>query len=331
MAFTINRAILHVINNQGDNAFSNHELDIDSETCFQFVQKHVRRLLKHPEGREACFVPESQVYGLVRAYQKSELHFKEFSHSLCEKLSGIIRDSEEIPPADILLADFEDSRNRYLAIMKLNYIECFTHRLEDGDNQIVKNTSVLPFTSGKVEEACLIPYEPMVLRILEKPYTVNGEEVNYFSQLFLQCETSLSKKETADIISQAADEINQRYFGNDIEVAARFSQALIAEAEKTDEDEDMHIESVIKQAYQGNEQAVNDFLEIAKEAGLQHSMKMDKSFTRKQFGVHRFKSENGIEIKFPAELIDQADTMQFVNNTDGTISVTLRNLKPIEA
>ena len=330
MAFTINRAILHVIDSKGTDALSNQELDIDSETCYQFVQKHVKRLLRHPEGREACFSAESAVYGLVRAYQKDDLHFKEFSHQLCERLSGIIRGSDEIPPADILIADFEDSKNRYLAVLKLNYIECFTHKVADGDNQIVKNMNVLPFTNGKVEEACLIPFEPMVLRILEKPYRVNGEEVNYFSRLFLECDTALSKKEMADIISQAADDINQKYFAGDMEAAARFSQALIAEAEQADEDEGLRIENAVKQAFPGNEQAAGEFLDMAKEAGLPHEVKLDKAFTRRQFGTQRFKADNGIEIKFPAELLENAESIQFVTNADGTVSVTMRNLRRSE-
>lgn len=331
MAFTINRAILHVIDSKGSDMLSNQELDIDSEICYQFVGKHVKKLQKHPAAREADFKAESAVYGLVRAYQKSELHFKDFSHQLCERLSGIIRGSDEIPPADILIVDFEDNKNRYLAVLKLNYIECFTHKVAEGDNQIIMNTNILPFTSGKVEEACLIPYEPMILRILEKPYKVNGEEVNYFSELFLECETALSKKEMADIISQAAEDINHRYFGSDIEASARFSQAMIAEAEQADEDEGMRLENVISQAFQGNEQAAGEFLDMAKESGLPHEVKMDKAFTRRQFGTQKFKADNGIEIKFPAELLEQAETIQFVQGADGTISITMRNLRRSEA
>lgn len=330
-SFTINRAILHVVDSKGTSTLSKQELDIDSETCYQFVQKHVKKLQKQSEAREACFTAESAVYGLVRAYQKDELHFTDLSHKLCERLSGIISGSDEIPAADILIVDFEDRKNRYLAILKLNYIECFTHKLADGDNQIVKNTNVLPFTSGKVEEACLIPYEPMVLRILEKPYNVNGEESNYFSELFLECDTDLSKKEIADVISQAAADINQKYFESNIESAARFSQALIAEAELADEDEGIHIENVIKRAFEENEQAAGEFLEAAKEAGLPHDIKMDEKFIRRQFGTHKFKADNGIEIKFPAELLEQAETIQFISNPDGTVSVTMRNLRRSES
>lgn len=330
MPFLINRAILHVIDSKGPDMLSNHELDIDSETCYQFVQKHVKRLLKHPEGREACFTEESAVYGLVRAYQKNEIYFKDFSCKLCERLSGIIRGSGEIPPADILVADFEDSHGRYLALLKLNYIECFTHKVADGDNQIVKNTNVLPFTSGKVEEACLIPYEPMVLRILEKPYQVNAEEVFYFSKLFLECETALSKKEMADIISETANDITQKYFPGDVEASARFSHALITEAEQMDGEEGLRMDHIIRNAFGENEQAAGEFLEIAKEAGLPQEIKIDKPFVKRQFGTQRFKADNGIEIKFPAELLEQPEAIQFITNADGTVSVTMRNLRRSE-
>jgi len=332
MALTINNAILHVIDSNGTDMLSNQELDTDSEICYHFIGKHVRRLLRNPEGREACFSDGSEVYAMIRAYQKSECSFKDFSRNLCERLSGIMRINNEIPSADILVVDFEYSRNRYLAILKLNYIECFTHKIDDGANHIIVNNSILPVAGGKVEEACLIPYDPMVLRVLEKPILLNDEETYYFSKYFLDCEAELSKKELADIITQTADDINQMYFDGDIEAAARFSQALISEATRSDEEDDngVHLETVIKQAFEGNEKAATDFLEAAKDAGLPYEVKIDQSFAKRQFGTKRFKADNGIEIKFPSELMGQPETIQFVTNPDGSVSVTMRNLRRID-
>lgn len=332
MPLLITNAILHIAGNrEGGSLFSNVELDVDSEACSEFVSRHVRRLLNSPGAKEATFTAESAVYSIVKAYQKSEMHFRDMSRQLCERLVEIIKQVEDIPPADILVVAFDNGENRYLAILKLNYGECFTHKLvktEDGvENQIIKNTAVLPLSASKVDEACLIPYDPMVLRILEKPHTMNGEETFYFSKLFLECETEISKKEAAEIIREVTEEINAKYFGGDLEVDAKIKCALIEETEQTDEDNGLKLENVARRVFPENEEVKTEFINMAKESGLPYEVKLDKPFVQREFKMQKFKADNGIEIKCPSELFRDPDSVVLINNPDGTISITLKNLR----
>ena len=252
MALLISNAILHTIgNNNTLTHYSDVELEVDSETCTEFVGKHVRRLLRNPSAKQATFAADSPVYALVKSFHKDEIHFKDLSRRLCERLAEIMEGNDDISPADVLVALFDNGKDSYLAIVKLNYGECFTHRLitdDDGqtENRVVKNTMVLPQGGGKVEEACLIPYDPMVLRILEKSHTVGGEEICYFSKQFLECETELSQKETAEVIQEIADEINVKYFDGNVEMAARLKTALIVEAEELREEDGLILENVVE-------------------------------------------------------------------------------------
>ena len=332
MALVLNNAILHTINNTGAASyFSNSELDVDSETCYEFVSKHVRRLLNTPGAKEATFSAESPVYHWVKSYQKGDLFFKDLSRQLCERLAAIIADNEDIPSADVLVAAFDNGSNSYLAILKLNYGECFTRRIiesENGlENQIVKNTAVLPLSSSKVEEACLIPYDPMVLRILEKPHKIASEEVYYFSQLFLECTTEMSKREMADIIHEIAGEINTRYFDDNVEMAATIHCALLEEAETIGEEDGLCLDNVASRIFPEKEEVKAEFTAMVKDAGLPHEVKLDKSFVQREFKTQRFKAENGIEIKFPTELSRDPQVMQFITNSDGTVTITLKNLR----
>lgn len=332
MALIVDRAILHILSNTGAaSTYSREELDIDSETCYEFIAKHVRRLMNSAGAKEAVFSAESQVYQMVKSYQTGDLHFKQFSLLLCERLATVMAQSKDIPSADVLVTAFQNGQDRYIALLKLNYTECFTHKVvEDehgSDNQIIKNTLVLPFTSGRVEEACLIPYDPMILRIVEKSYPINGEETNYFSQLFLECETQLSQKESADIIHEIAQDINAKYFDEDVEMAAKVKCAFIAEAEETDLEDAIVLENVVRRVFPEHAEAKAEFIAKAQDAGLPHEVRMDKPFIRQQFKVQRFKADNGIELKLPAELFNDPETVQFTTNTDGTVSITLKNLR----
>lgn len=330
MALEMNRAILHSVSSQ-ELGLSNVELDIDSETCHEFIQKHVRRLLSNAGAREATFTAESQVYALVRDYQQGERTFLDFSAEVCRRLAGIVQRGKEIPPADVLIADVADKKNRYLAVLKLNYDECFTRQVEEDAggraHHLIKNRQVLPVAGSKVQEACLIPYDPMVLRIMEKPYEVDGEEQFYFSRLFLECETEISKKETAEILSGIAEEINTKYYDDHPERAARLKCAFMDEAEDTPKEDDLSLDNVAGRAFLDNEPAKTEFLQMAKDQGLTYAVKMDKSFVQRQFKTQKFQADNGIELKFPATLFQDSDTIEFTTNSDGTVSILLKNLR----
>lgn len=335
MALLLSHAILHTVGNDDfGTRISDVELEVDCETCIEFVGRHVRSLLRNPAAREAAFTAESAVYGLVKAYQKGSSYFKDMSRRLCERLAEIMRCNEDIAPADLLIAAFDNAGKSYLAIVKLGYGECYTHRLTSGDNgmenTIVKNTAVLPLSANKVEEACLIPYDPMVLRVLEKPRTVNGEEVPYFSKLFLECETELSKKETVEIIQEIATEINAKYYDDSPEVAARLKQAMLREVEEAPEEDGLVLENVVRRAFPDKEEAKAEFVDLAKEYGLPHQVMLDKSIIQREFKMQKLKAENGVEIKCPAELFQDPDQVQMTVNGDGSITITLKNLRPVE-
>jgi len=332
MDIIINNAILHVLNNDGGKSYiSNQELDIDSDTCYEFITKHVKKLMNNPACREATFADGSDVYEAIQAFKSGEVYFKETAVKIGQKLADIMQKHVDIPSGDLLIAQFENKGEAYLAVLKLNYKEYFTHEIQldaegdAADNQIVKCRTALPFDGGKVEEAVLIPYDPMVLRVLEKPYPVDGEPTYYFSSLFLACEPEISKKEAAQIIQEITEEITAKYYNDSAKELARAKAAVIEEAE--DEDGALRLESVAARAFGDNEEARDAYVERAREAGLRADLILGESFVRQQFGRHTFKAENGVEVKFPAELSDDTDAMEFITEPDGTTTIILKRLR----
>ena len=335
MPLLISNAILHTVGYADHQvSFSDVELDVDSEISIEFIGKHVRRLLKNPAAKEATFAADSQVYSMIKAFQSDEIRFKELSRQICGRLAEVLNGNEEIPPANILFAFFDHSKKSYLAIVKLNYSESFVRKqnaVEGGatENHIIKNDIVLSLSAGCVEEACLIPYDPMVLRVLEKPHKVGNEDTFYFSKLFLECETQLSNKEAAEAISEIAAEVNAKYFEGNVEMAAKIKTALIQEAEEMDEDSGLVLENIVDRAFGGNNDAKDEFVALAKEYSLPHQIPLGKSYIQRTFKTQQFKAENGVELRFPAELCQDPEQIQMVANPDGSFTITLNKLYPM--
>lgn len=330
MATLINHAILHILNNDGTQSiFSDEELDIDSEICCEYVKKHIRRLLSSPAAKTATFNADSNVYGMMGQLLKGEIWFKDFSKQLCELLEEIIHKSSEIPSSDVLVTQFTHNRGEYLGIFKLNYKECYTHKTDSkeggADNQIIKYHAVLPFDGGKLEEACVIPYEPMIIRLIEKEYPIDGESVPYFSKLFLECETEISKKEAVEAISDATEDISSKFFNSSPETIAKINTAILDEAEESEGVVD--IEKVAANVF-GNQLEIKDeYIEKVRDAGIRSELDLGAGFVRSKFGKQVFKAENGIEIKFPAELTEDANAIEFNEHGDGSVTITLKSLR----
>lgn len=321
----IKNAILHIIKNDGSpSVYSESELDIDSEVCEAFITKHVKKLMNNPATREATFKADSVIYQTLQTYINRETHFKDFAYTCGSRLEAIINSHGDIPQADLLIVRFDIKQDQYVAMFKLNYNECFTHETGDNRNKLVKCHTVLPFNSGKVEEACLIPFSPMLIKLIEKAHNIGGEAVNYFSEFFLECESSLSRKETAQIINEVTNEFVQEYFDSDIKTRALFKTAITEEAEEADGIVSM--DNVAARVFE-DENIKREFVHTIRDAGIVADTPLGAKFVKQQFGTHRLKSENGIEIKFPAEMAMDDDLMKIENHTDGSVTVTFKRLR----
>lgn len=337
MPLLIDNAILHTITNDpATTLFSDIGLDVDSETCTEFVGRHVRRLLHNPGAKEATFSEGSSVYALIKAFQKGELRFIELSRLLCERLAQLMQSGADIPPADVLVTLFDNAGKTYLALLKLNFTECYTHCVEQTESgtgtRLIKNLTVLPQGAGKVEEACLIPYDPMVLRVFEKPHALGGEQVDYFSSLFLECETNISKKEAAEQLLQVADAVGERHFGGDVEKQAQRKRAIIEEAGAAEEEggeEPLRVGRVAERLFPAPEQEAvrEEFIAAAREQGLPEELPIDRSFAERAYKTQVVRADNGVEIRCPAELFSDPTAVVMENHADGSFTITFKNLR----
>jgi len=321
MEITVKNAILHIMNNAGDSVLSKSELDIDSEVCHDFIVKHVKKLLSNNAAKEATFNADSPVCGLIRQFQEDKLRFTPMATAIGEHLQGIMQKHPAIPAGDLLIA-FCDIKGPHMAILKLHYKECMTHQVRGQQSQLVKYEAVLP---DKVEEACLIPFDPMLLRVIEKPLEIDGEMVSYFSALFLGCEASLSKKEAVQIISDVTEEINERFFSGSPKMEALVKAALVDEAEEAEGV--VSLEKVAAKAFEGRQEIQQEYLALAREAGLVADYPMGEKLAKQSFGVQKIKCENGIEISIPTYLMDDEDAVAFELNDDGTSRLVIKRVQ----
>lgn len=328
MALVIRNAILHIMRNDGrESIFSDTELDIDSEICEAFILKHVKKLLNNPGVRTANFQPGTQFHTLLGSYQSNAVHFGELSLEFAKKLDGIISKYTDIPCSDMLIARVGHKSGDYLAILNMTYQDVYAHKTSGNDNQLTMCTA-LPFNTGKVEYAALIGLNghSMPISLVEKPATIDGNQVLYFSELFLECETTPSKKEQAKLIDEVTVEFVEEHFKSDPKVSAKIKTAMLEEVEA--EEGFVSMDNVAANVFEA-EAVKTQYVNTLREAGIQADLPLGERVVKQQFATHKIKAENGVEIKFPAPLAAEEDEIEITNNSDGTVTVLFKNLRVV--
>ncbi|MDR2939142.1 MAG: nucleoid-associated protein [Clostridiales bacterium] len=330
MSINIHNAVLHIIDNTtGKIYLSGQELDYESEACYDFICKHIKKLLNGAAVKNATFSPDSEFYADICSFKNRGLYFMPLSVKITEKMAEVIINNPDIAPADILIVSFSTNEIPYIGVFKLNYNECYTHKIDisgtEIDNQIIKYHSVLPATGGnKVEEACLIPLNVMVVKLVEKKHLVSGEMGFYFSNYVLDCNTELSKQESVKVIESVNKKINSKFFNQHVDNLAQVNNAIIEEAEEGEGI--VRMENVAHRAFAEAPGVKEEYIKLIREGGIKEDLDLGEEFTRKHFGVQKFKADNGIEIKFPAEITEDGSVL-FKHNADGTVTITLMNLR----
>ncbi|MCL2188334.1 MAG: nucleoid-associated protein [Defluviitaleaceae bacterium] len=326
MALNIKKAILHILRSDAPSVFSQAELDIDSETCETFILKHVKKLINNPATRTALFKTDSEVYQHMGAYQNGAVYFKETSLTLAQKMQDLMARFKQLPPCALLIAHIANKGAESLAILKLGYQDAYRHSSKGEDNQITK-TQALPFASGKVENACLIGLDgaAMPINLIEKHEVLDGNAVLYFSELFLECDTSPSKKEQAQLINEINNEFVQEYHHNNPKITAKIKSALVEEAEN--EEGFVSIDNVAAAVFAEEPEEKTRYIETLREAGVTTDLPLGERVVRAQFATQKIKGENGVEIKFPASLAADEDELEITPHPDGTVSVLIKRLR----
>ncbi|MDR0957663.1 MAG: nucleoid-associated protein [Clostridiales bacterium] len=315
MEFTIENAILHVLNN-GEVRYSEEELDLDSDTVYSFVTKQIKKILSDSNGKESIFNESSQSLAAVSAYIGGEINFREFSVKICEKMSELIKEGFA-GASDMLVAKFSQKSRKHIALIKLKYKHRMTH---NDSNQIVNIPSI---ESGSFDDACVIGFDPVKLIVLEKPSEKDGSF--YFSEVFLDCATEMSRKQAADIITAAFTEVNSKYFSDSPETEAKLKAALVENA--IDDEGYVSAQNAAAAAFSDNEEAKAEFIDAVKAEGLIKDVHLGEKFAKQQFAAVKFKADNGVELKFPCGIYDDPNVIQFEAAPDGSFTVTLKNLR----
>ena len=270
---------------------------------------------------------ESEMYSLVRNFREDDL--VGFSKKAATRLYNIMCANPDIPSADFCVATFKNAGKLFLALLKMNYKDSFVHMTQNADdgsnyNAIIMQHATLPSSGSKLTEAVIIDLEDYTVRIVEKKYSVNGVNTNYLSEIYLKCYAKMSQRTRMKIIEKTVDQINQKYFDDNLEKQLE-SKAVIGNQIK---EEGAITPAVIgEKLYEEYPSAREEFEQkLDKYNMVTEEIRPQNEITVRKYHKQYLKTDTGIEINIPMDEYNNNDSVEFITNPDGTISIMIKNI-----
>lgn len=330
----INHAILHILDfDSAVNVLSQRELDLDTRAVRSFVTSHLRRARTSTDNRRGTFAEDSAFAGELKAFLFGDRDFIDLSQQIAEFFAGELARADKAESTDVLVADFEDDDEvRWFAVLLMASRTAFMHEVarEGGEvrNDIAKRYAILPAPSQKVTSFALVRASSLDILYQDRKRKIAGEDAFIVPDGLLQCATGVSGKEVIDAVTRVVEQVAEEHGAN---TAIALAKAKAAVAEAVEEDEELPPWDIVDEAFE-DEPVIRDAIKATlREEQLPERVAVERAqVERAAVRNHKIRTDTGIEISFPAEMGNNPEYIEFVNEPNGLITLALKNIGSIE-
>lgn len=333
----IRKVILHILDtNHGNCTLSNQLLD-PGEELYDFIRGHIFKIINSDDAKHCSFDPElSPLYQVLTSWDESdETSFIKTSQQIGEKLYQEMAESPDIPAADLLFTTFQAQSEIYLALLKLNYKETYTHKIhmleavdEEADPMIhasiVKSHGLFPSAGSRIPEAVIIKLSNMDIKLLEKQYEINGEKIYYLSENFLMCNTDLPSKKKLNILTKVINNITNKF--DDANLKAKMDTKSALSKEYQDKKE-FDIEEIGQLLFGNHPAKKAEFDEKMEQYDLQfQKFQVENDNTVKSLQKQIMTTDSGIEISIPMEVYNTFSHVEITTDFTGKSTIIIKDI-----
>lgn len=330
----IEKVIIHILDaTVGMPVLSDTEIDFGSDFS-DFLKEHIAKLVSGDDVKTCQFYEkESEICQMLKEYKDAE--FISCSKKIAEDLYHIMNSNVDIPSADLAVVRFKDQDDEYMGILKINLRSNYTHRtstVEDGNaNEIVKFKAVFPTESQRLTEAAVIRLRDLQIKLVEKKYEINGAKENYFSYLYLKCNSNLSPKKKLDIVTKAIENVQKNNLDENTVCEAQMRAKSIIQ-EEIEKNGGFVVEDLADKIFEEQPELRTEFQDKMEHFDMvKQEVVPQNDATIRKYQRQCLYTDTGIEIKIPMEQYKDVNSVEFITNDDGTVSVLIKNIGHIEA
>ena len=305
----IQDAVIHVLDsNSGEPILNEYTLELTEDT-YKFLYKHIEKIFKNDDLVPAAFNQERNlVKEIVQDYLNGiDRDIIEVSKGLARQLFAIMKCNINIPSCDLIVTSIITDQGPMLGILKLDYVNSFTHQVD----------FIKPIRGGQTFDLWVLDSN--------KGRKIDYDEygANYFSNTFLGCsQVSDSRTETKAFIHAV-----ERWTRNNItENAVEAENIRTTVKDRLQEEDNINITELADELFRDEPKKKQDFEVYIKGNGLDEEVKVDKRFVEKKFKRVRLKVDKDIDLYIDQEAYKDASKFEIQRNGDGSINMIIKHV-----
>lgn len=237
--------------------------------------------------------------------------------------------SENQKTNDLVFIQFDKDGVEHFAFLRIALKENFTHISSDSESLIKVTQNNLPSAAQTPDEALVINCSNHHYYLIEKRVKHNGSFANYFSENLLQVQPEQSVKKSIRMVEQTAQKIAESFQQDDFAFQSKMKAAIHKNLE---EEQELSPEKLADQLFDSNLTARLTFVDELKESIPEPIQVADIDHSRqtKKLENQKLSLSNGIQLIVPNNVYDDAESVEFIQNPNGTYSILIKNIEDIQ-
>ena len=238
--------------------------------------------------------------------------------------------SENQKTNDLVFVQFSKEGVEHFAFLRIALRETLTHLGGEVDNPIKLTQNNLPGFGTGADEALVINLQSRKYHLIEKRIKYNGTFLNYFSENLLQAKPLISPKKSIKALEKTAQKIAESFNTDDFQFQSKVKSAIFNHIE---EENKLFPEKLADDLFDDNLTARLSFIDQVKEAVPEPVTfeEIDASRQLKKFENQKLSLSNGIELIVPNNVYEDAESVEFILNENGTYSILIKNIEDIQS
>ena len=198
---SIQEAVINVLDSSLNEPIINEFKNKLSEETYDYLYKHIKKAINNKDIKYCKYI---HVNGAMKKtaddffYRHSSIITT--ARDLSLQLFNLMKQNNQIPPCDLIVASIITNQGPFLSILKMDYLKGYTHKVQNYDDKIginlINQNSRLPASNQKVGKAAFIRAnrdDNFDMLILDKHRKSSNEyDINYFTKSFCNCRRYLT-------------------------------------------------------------------------------------------------------------------------------------------
>ena len=230
--------------------------------------------------------------------------------------------SENQKTNDLVFIQFSKEGVDHFAFLRIALRETLTHLGGEVDNPIKLTQNNLPGFGTGADEALVINLQSRKYHLIEKRIKYNGAFLNYFSENLLQEQPKISPKKSIKEIEKTAQRIAENFQQDDFQFQSKVKSAIFNQLE---EENELSPEKLANDLFDNNLTEVKETIPDPVRFD-----EIDASRQLKKFENQKLSLSNGIELLVPNHVYEDAESVEFIQNENGTYSILIKNIEDIQ-